>query len=344
VSSLDATPLKPDAASLEASLDWDPDDEDDGSSNIYTRGGAALAQMLRGLTPPTQAINDTAVQNFKTPVSKERKAEVGDQSISGGQTGGKAKGRAGGGRGKAGWNGLAKVVDAGAVKAGSKKGAAKEGAGKKGGRGRKRVEKEDKEVAGHGVSGELEELTEEEQLAQAIAASLGDDLAPSKSSSTGKRRKRGGKTEPECGGGEETAAERRRKGDAEMEMQLQIAMAATAIEAALKPPSPVTPSAVSRLARGEAPVRSKGADARVSDAPRGLDVGAAWSRRRGPALHWAEVYCGGGKEGGRWVHVDPCRGVVDAPEGVEAAAAGAKQPLRYVVAFAGGGAKDITRR
>jgi xeroderma pigmentosum group C-complementing protein len=50
-----------------------------------------------------------------------------------------------------------------------------------------------------------------------------------------------------------------------------------------------------------------------------------------------ELYC-------RWVHVDAARGVVDGAEKVEGAAAACRLPLRYVVAFAGSGAKDITRR
>lgn len=50
-----------------------------------------------------------------------------------------------------------------------------------------------------------------------------------------------------------------------------------------------------------------------------------------------EVYC-------RWVHVDAARGVVDGAEKVEGTAAACHLPLRYVVAFAGSGAKDITRR
>eukprot|EP00850_Spirogloea_muscicola_P006439 SM000030S11448 [mRNA] locus=s30:669086:672434:- [translate_table: standard] len=65
----------------------------------------------------------------------------------------------------------------------------------------------------------------------------------------------------------------------------------------------------------------------------------------GPILHWAEVFCPGEGPEGRWVHVDGARGVVDGANDVEAAtAAGCCQPLRYVLAFAGGGAKDITRR
>lgn len=345
VSVLDVTPLKPDAASLGSSLNWDPDVEEEGSLIPYARGGPALAQMLRQLVPPEKTICATGLQSFKAPVQNGLKQFATGHANGIGGKGEEVKSNEGTGKKGAGWNGSAKVVDAGASKGGKGKGSAKGGGGelgqKKGGRGKKRV-KEEEEIGGQGGVVKLEDLTEEEQLAQAIAASLAEEIVDSKGSSNGKRRKKGVKEE----GGlakEESAAERRRKGDAELEMQLQVAMAATAIEAAIKLPStPETPSALVRLAKGEAPLRGL---KKVSDGKGfGADAGAVWSRRRGPSLHWAEVYCGGGKEGGRWVHVDPVRGVVDAPGGVEAAAAGGKQPLRYVLAFAGGGAKDITRR
>lgn len=45
-----------------------------------------------------------------------------------------------------------------------------------------------------------------------------------------------------------------------------------------------------------------------------------------------------------WMHVDATRGIVDGANQVEGAAASCRFPLRYVVAFAGSGAKDVTRR
>lgn len=42
--------------------------------------------------------------------------------------------------------------------------------------------------------------------------------------------------------------------------------------------------------------------------------------------------------------MDATRGIVDGADQVEGAAAACRSPLRYVVAFAGLGAKDITRR
>eukprot|EP00891_Asterochloris_glomerata_P007608 jgi/Astpho2/7608/Aster-x0327 len=59
-------------------------------------------------------------------------------------------------------------------------------------------------------------------------------------------------------------------------------------------------------------------------------------------MSWAEVFCGSGDEG-RWVHVDPLLNWLDKPEQVEGG--GVRQcGLAYVVAFANGGAKDVTRR
>lgn len=70
---------------------------------------------------------------------------------------------------------------------------------------------------------------------------------------------------------------------------------------------------------------------------------AIWSRS-GPPLYWAEMYCTGETLNGRWVHVDAVNEIVDGEEKVEAAAAVCRRPLRYAIAFAGNGAKDVTRR
>jgi xeroderma pigmentosum group C-complementing protein len=71
---------------------------------------------------------------------------------------------------------------------------------------------------------------------------------------------------------------------------------------------------------------------------------AVWSRSAGAPLYWAEVYCSGQASTGRWVHVDVVNDLLDAERKVEASSAVCKKPLRYVVAFAGNGAKDVTRR
>ncbi|MCD9643768.1 hypothetical protein HAX54_031467 [Datura stramonium] len=71
---------------------------------------------------------------------------------------------------------------------------------------------------------------------------------------------------------------------------------------------------------------------------------AVGSRKVGAPLYWAEVYCSGENLTGKWVHVDVVNAIIDGEQNVEAAAAACKLPLRYVVAFAGNGAKDVTRR
>eukprot|EP00850_Spirogloea_muscicola_P010036 SM000058S18466 [mRNA] locus=s58:2763:10424:- [translate_table: standard] len=142
-------------------------------------------------------------------------------------------------------------------------------------------------------------------------------------------------------------ARRRSKGDEEYERQLAMALEATA---AASPngmrgtsPSMSTPpqQPAERLLRRWQSRTPLGAADRAASA----SAAAPWSRKMGPILHWAEVFCPGEGPEGRWVHVDGARGVVDCANDVEAAtAAGCCQPLRYVLAFAGGGAKDITRR
>mmetsp|Transcript_10821 Transcript_10821/g.39683 ORF Transcript_10821/g.39683 Transcript_10821/m.39683 type:complete len:913 (+) Transcript_10821:131-2869(+) len=56
-------------------------------------------------------------------------------------------------------------------------------------------------------------------------------------------------------------------------------------------------------------------------------------------MYWVEVRCDG--EGSRWVHADPVAGLVDSAGLVQN---GVKRrfPLMYALAFAGGGAKDVT--
>ncbi|KAJ4760239.1 DNA repair protein complementing XP-C cells [Rhynchospora pubera] len=121
------------------------------------------------------------------------------------------------------------------------------------------------------------------------------------------------------------AEEPKRKGDIEFEMQLQMALSATATATKATvhdSSSPAESSGVQRKLRGKS---------------------AIWSRS-GPPLYWAEVYCSGETLNGRWIHVDAVNGIVDGEDKIEAAAAVCKRPLRYAIAFAGNGAKDVTRR
>ncbi|CAK9205729.1 unnamed protein product [Sphagnum troendelagicum] len=138
----------------------------------------------------------------------------------------------------------------------------------------------------------------------------------------------------------------KRRGDAEFELELARALAATAAAVAAVEGGNEPIEVSENGTRKDISARSLEQEPRsksVLTEGRGGGNAAIWSRKMGPLLHWAEVYCGEG-DTGRWVHVDAARGVVDGAEKVEGAAAACRLPLRYVVAFAGSGAKDITRR
>ncbi|XP_015880255.3 DNA repair protein RAD4 isoform X2 [Ziziphus jujuba] len=136
----------------------------------------------------------------------------------------------------------------------------------------------------------------------------------------------------------------KRKGDLEFEMQLQMAMSATAIGAP----------------DGKVGLEVNGSDSNSSDfyspakrmkkivnegSPSSQAISTAvGSGRVASPLYWAEVFCSGENLTGRWVHVDAINAIVDGELKVEAVAAACKVTLRYVVAFAGNGAKDVTRR
>ncbi|XP_072978288.1 DNA repair protein RAD4 isoform X2 [Typha angustifolia] len=135
----------------------------------------------------------------------------------------------------------------------------------------------------------------------------------------------------------------KRKGDLEFELQLGMALSATASgnqdnkvdlqidELTGSSPSLALPIKKSRKSKAGEPTKF-------------CSTNAIWSRRTGPPLYWAEVYCSGEALTGRWVHVDAASAIIDGEEKVEAAAAVCRRPLKYVVAFAGNGAKDVTRR
>lgn len=133
----------------------------------------------------------------------------------------------------------------------------------------------------------------------------------------------------------------KRKGDVEFEMQMAMALSATAFEvqedAGTEKTSngsfPTSPKRLGRITNEELPSSSS--------QPVSTAVGAS---KVGAPLHWAEVYCTGENSIGKWVHVDAVNGLLGGAERVEAAAAACKTSLRYVVAFAGYGAKDVTRR
>eukprot|EP00889_Picochlorum_renovo_P008340 jgi/Picre1/35370/NNA_002832.t1 len=76
---------------------------------------------------------------------------------------------------------------------------------------------------------------------------------------------------------------------------------------------------------------------------KGQSAGAAVSKSPGGVgQFWVEVFCGDAKDG-QWVHCDPAAGWVNRPQDVERMT-NRTGALVYVVAFSGGGAKDVTRR
>ncbi|GAB2211080.1 hypothetical protein Drorol1_Dr00016371 [Drosera rotundifolia] len=134
-----------------------------------------------------------------------------------------------------------------------------------------------------------------------------------------------------------------KKGDLELERQLEMALSATAVVNPKTTPatdmnqSPSCPSVSSPFKR------LKKITVGSTSSSQGISI-AIGSRKVGAPLYWAEIYCSGGNMTGKWVHVDAVNAIIDGEHKVEAAAASCKKCLRYVVAFAGNGAKDVTRR
>lgn len=131
----------------------------------------------------------------------------------------------------------------------------------------------------------------------------------------------------------------KRKGDLEFEMQLQMALSATAVS----PTSLESPIKHSILDTSTSVRNFKNVGEKSILSVSGVST-AFGSRKVGPPLYWAEVYCNGESSTGRWVHVDAVNNIIDGEQNVEAVSAACKISLWYVVAFAGFGAKDVTRR
>lgn len=130
----------------------------------------------------------------------------------------------------------------------------------------------------------------------------------------------------------------KRKGDVEFELQLQMALSATAAEIQENKLAATSSQSTGTLLNSTPPLKKLRKNAEVAS-----NSSAVWSRNGAP-LYWAEIYCGGQAMTGRWVHVDVVNDITDGERQVEAASAVCRKPLRYVVAFAGSGAKDVTRR
>ncbi|KAG0455486.1 hypothetical protein HPP92_024778 [Vanilla planifolia] len=137
----------------------------------------------------------------------------------------------------------------------------------------------------------------------------------------------------------------KRKGDIEFELQLAIALSATATTSNDNKAGHNMEELHDALSPFSSPIKkmrkAKGTESSFSGC---VNSGAVWSRKSGPPLYWAEVYCSGESLNGKWVHIDAANGFIDGEEKVEPAAAACRRPLRYAVAFAGSGAKDVTRR
>uniref|UniRef100_A0A0A9DIQ6 Rad4 beta-hairpin domain-containing protein n=1 Tax=Arundo donax TaxID=35708 RepID=A0A0A9DIQ6_ARUDO len=130
----------------------------------------------------------------------------------------------------------------------------------------------------------------------------------------------------------------KRKGDLEFELQLEMALSATAAETQYDKLATHASQSIGSLHNSTPPMKKLRKNVEASSSS-----SAVWSRSGAP-LYWAEVYCGGQASTGRWVHVDVVNDLIDGERNVEASSAACKKPLRYVVAFAGNGAKDVTRR
>ncbi|CAO2188269.1 unnamed protein product [Urochloa humidicola] len=131
----------------------------------------------------------------------------------------------------------------------------------------------------------------------------------------------------------------KRKGDVEFELQLQMALSATAAETQNNNQTTHMSQSISSLRDCTPPMKKLHQNTEATSSS-----SAVWSRSAGAPLYWAEVYCSGQASTGRWVHADVVNDLLDAERKVEASSAVCKKPLRYVVAFAGNGAKDVTRR
>lgn len=131
----------------------------------------------------------------------------------------------------------------------------------------------------------------------------------------------------------------KRKGDVEFELQLEMALSATGAETETNELGIHMSQSTVSLQDCSPPLKKLRQNMEAISSS-----SAVWSRSAGAPLYWAEVYCGGQASTGRWVHVDVVNDLIDAERKVEASSAVCKKPLRYVVAFAGSGIKDVTRR
>ncbi|XP_052726213.1 DNA repair protein RAD4-like [Vigna angularis] len=134
----------------------------------------------------------------------------------------------------------------------------------------------------------------------------------------------------------------KRKGDLEFDMQLEMALSATAVESKeSKNKSAANPESLCFSCPSKRVKRVTGEESSTSSQVISTAIG---SMKVGSPLYWAEVYCSEENLTGKWVHVDAVNLIIDGEDKVEAMVAACKTSLRYVVAFAGQGVKDVTHR
>ncbi|CAK8538012.1 unnamed protein product [Lathyrus sativus] len=134
----------------------------------------------------------------------------------------------------------------------------------------------------------------------------------------------------------------KRKGDLEFEMQMEMALSTTAIECSKSKEGSGEHIDSSNFSRPSKRIKRVIGE-ESSTSPKLIST-AVGSMRVGSPLYWAEVYCSEENLTGKWVHIDAVNLIIDGEDKVEAMVAACKSSLRYVVAFAGQGAKDVTRR
>lgn len=308
VTILDVASIKPDAESLEASVDWDPS-----APFCHSRIGPQfqfeLRQQVAELSKVLARPGPQVSTNTSSPMGEILAMPSGDtgRRNSGGSTASTPPGERG-----------------------------LDGSGRGGGRGRGR---------GRG-RGKGKNIDDESPL----GAGAISKTTPAKK---GRRRTKADNNVKQEESPQTVRRNSKRKGDEEFEAQLAMALAATAAAAKAEATqtSPASngkeESSVKELCWSQRrdSTESNGGKSKLFEfGAKGVSSGSVWSWKMGPVLHWAEIYCGGEGSTGRWVHVDATRGIVDGAAQVEGQTAACRSPLRYVVAFAGAGAKDVTRR
>lgn len=123
-----------------------------------------------------------------------------------------------------------------------------------------------------------------------------------------------------------------KKSDLEYEREIALALEATSWVAPEDRPgtSGIQMNSTTNRKKSNQGKKGKSAGGAVSKSPGGV------------GQYWVEVFCGDAKDG-QWIHCDPASGWVNRPQDVERMT-NRMGPLVYVVAFSGGGAKDVTRR